>query len=239
MLNNLADFFLPRICLACGRNLSAGEEHLCLPCRVDMPFTYFEKTVHNPMADRYNAKIAAGIDAFEPYQQAAALIRYSPEGGYDNIPQHLKYLRDFKAGKYFAKMLGERLKASGLYDDVDMVIPVPLHWTRRMKRGYNQAEIIAKAVAAELGAKMRADILVRTRRTKTQTRLSAARKGLNVKGAFGVRKKRLPGEQPLHILIIDDVFTSGATLCACHDALRTAFGQATKISVATLSYAGQ
>lgn len=253
-LSALADLLMPRVCLVCGRPLTLRERFLCLPCSMDLPLTRFERWEHNPMADKYNQAIS-----YEPYQRAAALFYYRAESGYSGIPQALKYRRDFAAGRHFAAMLGRRLAGSPLFTDVDLVVPVPLHWTRRLRRGYNQAEIIASEVARELGAARGAGagragggdeavafeprLLRRSRRTKTQTRLSGEDKQRNVAGAFAVRrgiakKWREKKNSPRHILLVDDVFTTGSTLAACHAALRTAFGPEVRISVATLAFAG-
>ena len=147
-------------------------------------------------------------------------------------------------------MLGQRLAGSQLFNDVDMVIPVPLHRLRRWKRGYNQAEIIGGEVAAALGVHLRTDILVRKRRTQTQTQLSIEEKAANVAGAFEVSDgaKRVYGiaphddssrcGMPCHILLVDDVFTTGSTLGECFRALRSAFPAEVRISVATLAFVG-
>ena len=241
---------MPRECLVCGRVLGAKEEHLCLYCAADLPLTYFWERVHNPMADQFNALLEqmrqaeteegeegqeaeAGAGARErmEYARACALMFYHHENPYKQIPKALKYDGNIKAGRYYATMLGRKMAESGNWGDVDMVIPVPLHWFRRYRRGYNQAEVIAKAVAMELGARLRADILFRKRRTKSQTQLDAASRLRNVQGVFGV-KKRCDAK---HVLIIDDTFTTGATLCACYFAVRQAFGPNVRISVATLA----
>ena len=250
-LSALADLLMPRVCLACGRPLTLRERFLCLPCSMDLPLTRFELWEHNPMADKYNDM--CNRDQYEPYQRAAALIYYRAESGYSAIPRALKYRGNFAAGRHFASMLGKRLAESPLFADVDMVVPVPLHWMRRLRRGYNQAEVIAREVARELEAARGGDgasavafeprLLRRTRRTKTQTRLGAEAKLLNVAGAFAVRRGiakiwREKKNSPRHILLVDDVFTSGSTLATCHAALRTVFGPEVRISVATLAFAG-
>jgi ComF family protein len=115
----------------------------------------------------------------------------------------------------------------------DLVCPVPLHWTRRFTRGYNQAEVIGREVARVLGVPFEPRLLRRVRRTGTQTKLSPEERAANISGAFAVRKSIA---SPLQILLVDDVFTTGATAAACAAALREAFGPEVRISVATLAF---
>ena len=215
---------MPRVCLVCGRELNLRERFLCLPCSMDLPLTRYETWEHNPMADKYNSRIlehvtpdtsldvtpdqiggpgcpvAAGYDTCQPYQRATALFFYRRGSGYDLITQALKYGRNFAAGRHFAAMLGRLLRKSPLFSDVDLVVPVPLHWTRRLRRGYNQAEVIAREIARALSASRAARpgdpagqcgaadtpastspawvafapcLLRRVRHTKTQTRVSS------------------------------------------------------------------
>ena len=240
----LVDLLLPRTCIVCGRKLLVWENHLCLYCLSDMPLTRFWTMMHNPMADRFNAVIQHGLEkaweedmtvAPENYAYAAALFFYNSEAGYRHIPHRIKYDGNISAGKYFGHMLGEKLQKAQWTSDIDVVIPVPLHWRRKWSRGYNQAEIIASQVASVLGAPMRTDLLKRVRHTDTQTRLDLAGKARNVDGAFSASFS----EDISHILLIDDVFTTGATLYSCFTALRSVFPSSVRISVATLGFVGQ
>ena len=264
----LADLFMPRPCLVCGRTLGLRERHLCLSCAADIPYTRHWLQVHNPLADRFNAVLERhrGTEPMD-YAYAAALLYY--KGAYREIPRALKYHADLAAGRHFGTLLGRRLASVPHFQNIDLIIPVPLHWTRRWARGYNQAEILAQAVADAfssastsapiLGSRenpvgqdpivpqslskptCRPDLLIRTRRTRTQTRLTVEQKARNVASAFQVPERFLHSrESPRsvlasarHILLIDDTFTTGATLYACYAALRPY--TSARISIATLA----
>lgn len=196
----------------------------------------------------------------ERYAYGAALFFYRSDSEYRKITQVIKYHGRVDVGRSFGLMLGKRLRSSALYADVDALVPVPLHWIRQWDRGYNQAEVIASGVAEAMGVPLRNDILRRCRHTKTQTRLDVAEKARNVAGAFTVDVrwlKSMEGRACLpsscsieypnpdstlpelrHILLIDDVYTTGSTLQACFIALRTAFPPPIRISIATLGFVG-
>ncbi len=130
--------------------------------------------------------------------------------------------------------MGERMSQNIIWSDVDAVIPVPLHWTRRWNRGYNQAELLAAALADSLGASLCSDVLLRRRRTQTQTKLELGEKAGNVSGAFAVNTEAAFSAR--HILLVDDIFTTGSTLAECFTVLRQSFQEEVRISIATLGY---
>lgn len=291
-LKAVLDLLIPRKCIVCEKSLGTTEKHLCRECFEDLPHTYYWLRKFNPMADRFNALIQEGLEnplnnqsaeaVFEDpnihcgdditnnisstrtdYAYAAALFFYRAESGYSQITRQLKYHGDIPAGRLFGQMLGKNIASAEHFADVDAVIPVPLHWTRKWSRGYNQAEVIAREVASILGAELRTDILQRSRRTRTQTKLSIEGKAANVHGAFVVQenifgcfKNKNSGRSSSHnklnkkadcsdltnlkhLLLIDDVFTTGSTLHACYQALRSIFPPEVRISIATLAFVGE
>lgn len=213
----------------------------------------------------------------ERYAYAAALFFYSDDADYKKIPYRVKYEGDVRAGKHFGAVLGRYLSGCEWFKDIDMIIPVPLHWKRKWKRGYNQAEIIAQGISDATGAPVRTDILKRRRNTKTQINLDIKDKAVNVAGAFiatlsDLSTKSIHTSAPSppstrnpengsthisdsralakintttdecdirHILLIDDVFTTGSTLTSCFMALREVFQGKVRISVATLGFVGR
>ena len=260
----IADLLMPRTCLACGAELGPEEEHLCEACLKDLPQTRSWKLRENPMAESFNSLVQRNMGddvRYQPYSYAAALYFY--KGGYREISKALKYRRNFAAGRYFARMLGTTLAGSQYFRDVDLVVPIPLHWTRRWQRGYNQAAVIAREVAACLGCPCDTRLLKRARHTRTQTHLNAEGRAANVAGAFQVNLRgwgKLSGKMAKrgegdgvseglrfrHCLLIDDVFTTGATAASCERAIREALRVADRglntnnarqirISIATLA----
>ena len=234
-IKSLADLLFPRECAVCGRHLLYNEEHLCIYCLNDLPLTYSWDMKINIFSEKVNALLGQRLDEWEPFTYATALFYYSYDNQYHELTKEVKYRANLSLGAYIGRLLGERLKESEFFRDVDLVVPVPLHWTRRLKRGYNQSESLVKGISQVTGWRKDYKILVRSRRTKSQTMLSIGEKMANVSGAFAVdmRHLRRLRFKPHHILIIDDVFTTGATMINCQRALRQVFGPEVRISIAT------
>lgn len=236
------DLVLPRVCIVCGRRLLTFEKHICTCCLADLPLTFNWILPHNPMADRFNELIQESLcrtlqDGVTPsghvaYSHAAALFFFNSEADYRKIPYSIKYRGDLASGLFFGAMLGKRMAEASALQDIDLIMPVPLYWSRKWKRGYNQAEVIARGIAEAVHGPVCTDILYRKHRTATQTRLDVNEKLRNVDNAFGLRKPLPPKTE--HILLVDDVFTTGATLHACYRTLM-ATGKDIRISIATLA----
>lgn len=202
-----------------------------------MPLTHFWERSHNSMADKFNDVMnSRGGGDGERYAYACALFFFNPDSPYRDILYDIKYKGNIAAGRHMGQMLGARMASAEMFGDVDAVVPVPLHWRRKWKRGYNQAEVIASGIAGAMGLPVRTDLLKRVRHTQTQTRLDVAGKEENVRDAFKAGDDG--GKELKHILIVDDVMTTGSTIYECFRSLRKVFPPSVRISVATLGFVG-
>ena len=226
----LREVFFPRKCVVCGTLLGMEERDVCGACLEELPLTYQWDIVQNAAFERLARRFEV--------EDAAALMFFGAESEYRKILYAIKYGGRRRLGRRMGALLGERLAASQAFGGCQAVVPVPLHPLRRWKRGYNQAEEIARGVAAAMGLPLETALLQRRRRTKTQTKLHGADKAKNVQGAFGLNVQRAKDFQRqgiTHILLIDDTLTTGSTLSACAAPL-TAAGF--RISCATLAFVG-
>ena len=227
-LKGLRQLFFTRDCAVCGKELEAGEAFVCPDCLGDIPLTRFWSYSENAAMER--------LGSLCHVYNVASLFFYRHGGGYTNIVTSFKYGRRELLGLWAARLLGDYMAAGGLYHDVQAVVPVPLHWRKRWRRGFNQAEVIARGVAEPLGRiPVAARLLRRRRYTSTQTRKSSSERHSNVSGAFAVRPKeaeKLRAAGVRHILIVDDVLTTGSTLAECIRLLEPWF----TVSAATLGF---
>lgn len=251
-VRRLLDFLFPRRCVVCGEELETDQRNLCAACRSDIPYTYNWNMELNPMSRKINERIAewlttqpdiffksSGPNRYVHFSNACALFLYRAGSKYRELTVSIKYYRHFDVARELGYELGVKMAAPApdgtpsAYSDVDCIIPVPLHPLRRLTRGYNQAELLAQGIAEGLKIKnVDTQILKRVRYTKTQTKLSTEAKAQNVSDAFDLT----PNHQLQthhHILLVDDVFTTGSTMLACYKALRPHFDG--KISFAALA----
>ena len=241
-LSGLRNLFFVRECAVCGGELepdtvmSGGEPSvmpgqrghlLCEHCLNDIPLTRFWCYSENAAMERL-----AGCRVYN----AAALFFYRHESPYCEIVRQFKYYRRESLGLWAARLLGGYLASGRLYSAVQAVVPVPLHPFKRWKRGFNQAEIIARGVAEKLGdIPVVPHLLQRRRYTSTQTRRSKSSRQSNVSNAFAINRReleQLKAAGVTHILIVDDVLTTGATLSECIRLLQEQF----TVSAATLGF---
>jgi ComF family protein len=224
MLNDLFNFAFPRNCLLCGRLLNDSEVIICTICYYNIPRTDFHRYKDNPVARLFWGRTEI--------EYATAYFYFSKGGAYQKLIHGLKYQGRMDIGIETGRLFGSELKGS-CFDEVDCLVPVPLHPKKQRKRGYNQSEMIAKGIAKALDKPVLTDILLRAEMTATQTRKSRFDRYTNVAGNFYVKNPGLIMEQ--HLLLVDDVVTTGSTLEACIEILRE--NAIEKISIAALCVA--
>jgi len=220
-----AHMFFPVLCEGCRRPLIDGEQVLCLSCCLEVPETGYHSRHDNDTEQRFSGRF--------PFVRATSWAWFTADGLLQHLVHALKYHNRPEIGTWLGTRLGEQLMAAGWAHDTHMVIPVPLHPTRQATRGYNQSSIIAASLAAAMQLPTGNDHLHRIRKTDSQTQKTRTERAENMAGAFEVRDAaHIAGR---HILLIDDVLTTGATLEACALALLTVPG--VKISIATIGIA--
>lgn len=224
MLEDVLSIFIPHRCAVCDDLLSDHERFVCTGCRFDAPLTGFCYDELNPMVER--------LQSLLPVRRASALLWFTEDSVWQRMIHRFKYNQEWTFARRYGEWLGSSLVDSGLYADVDVVVPVPLHLRRMLKRGYNQSDMLAFGVGKALGVKVERFNVVRIVDNPSQTQLSSADRWNNVDGIFSVRHpEKLAGK---HILLIDDVFTTGATLAECGITILKNVPDVT-LSVATLA----
>ena len=221
-LTHLVQVFFPNLCLGCGKRLLAQEKGICIECLVKLPRTYNFKEPDNMaevlMAGRF------------PFQRIASFCFYHKNGMLPPLIHALKYNHRQDIGFLLGKLYGKDLKNSDFIRSVDLIVPVPLHPRKEKKRGYNQAEIIANGLSESLSLPVSVGNLIRVVDNPTQTKRSKNQRWENVKDIFDV--KNTAAFEGKHLLLIDDVITTGSTLEACGVALQKC--SSVKMSIATL-----
>ena len=207
---DLWKLFFPQCCLVCGKTLLEGEEYLCFHCLSNMPRTHLYFHKDNEMEKELWGKF--------PIERASAYLYYSKGGDVKKLLTDLKYRGNADLGCFLGRCMTREMLSSGFFQGVDGIIPVPLHPRKQKIRGYNQSIMLANGVSSVTNIPVWNDLLVRTQYTQTQTRKGSYERWLNVKDMFECTSPdRLRGK---HVLLVDDVFTTGATLVACADAFR-------------------
>ena len=223
--NDLLGLFFPNTCQACGQSLLSQEKVICLSCLYKLPKTGFHQHAENPVSRVFWGRVDV--------HAATSFLFFSKGGSVQHLIHSLKYKGNKTTGEYLGKLFGTDLQKSELFSSVELVIPVPLHPKKQHKRGFNQSESIAKGIGASMQIPIVTDQLIRVVHTSTQTKKSRESRWDNVKDAFAVQQTS--GLENKHILLVDDVLTTGATLESC--AHRLLEIQGVKVSVATLAYA--
>lgn len=223
--SELINFFYPDVCAACNNGLYRGENTICTPCLFHLPKTNFHFSQGNLVEKQFWGK----VNVFS----ATALYYFNKGERVQHLVHRLKYHGDKEVGVFTGRILGTDLLKSDRFVTVDAIVPVPLHAKKLRIRGFNQSDFFATGIAEAMKVPVYSDFLVRLKATATQTRKSRFSRFENVNRVFEVNRKNK--SHPSHILLVDDVITTGSTLSACAETLLEIPG--VKVSIATIAYA--
>lgn len=223
VLRSIINLLLPRYCESCGSRLALSEQVLCCRCIALLPRTADVVAPYdNSMARMFWARI--------PVERCAAFMYYQPHTHSANIIYSLKYRNRPDIGIELGRIIATEYAQHHFFDGIDIIIPLPLHEQRQKNRGYNQSQQLSCGISSITGIVVRTDIVLRTRHTSSQTLLSATNRITNMHGAFClVNPRDIEGK---YLLLVDDVFTTGATLLECASVLAAVAG--VRISVLTI-----
>lgn len=222
LLNEFSHLFFPDSCAACGEKLLSSEEGACLKCMYKLPrtnnFTQPDNAAETLMAGRF------------PFERIASFCAYSKQGLLSTLIHQLKYNHKKNIGILLGRIYGKDLLGSEFIENINAIIPVPLHPKKQKQRGYNQAEMIAKGLSEATSIPVVTGNLIRAIYNPTQTKRTKTQRWENVKDIFDVINPETLKNK--HVLLVDDVITTGSTIEACGIALQKC--NPIKISVVTL-----
>lgn len=208
-LTDIFRLFFPATCDVCGNPLAEDGEFICNECRWEMPLTGFWNEMDNPVAKRFYGML--------PVIHASSFFHFVHDSNFRSLIHRFKYHGGWRTAEKIGIWYGSELKNSGMYEDIDIVIPIPLHRRKLLKRGYNQSAYIAKGIARSLNRATNDKTVYRKTHTRSQTKLDKHERWDNVKNIFSVTDPaKLNGK---HILLVDDVLTTGATIISCGESI--------------------
>lgn len=225
MLHPLLHLLYPRTCECCGHDLTRREEVLCLRCAGKLPATGFQLLPDNPVEKIFWGRVRL--------RHAMAGYYFGRHAQLQRLIHRFKYHGRKDIALYMGRQLGLQLQQSSWWQQINLVVPVPLNTVKQRHRGYNQAAVLAAGIAGVLGCDMQPDVLARARAVTTQTHQSRPERWENVADAFALYQPKAVHRK--HILLVDDVLTTGATLEACTRAVLE--GNDVKVSVCALAFA--
>ena len=222
---NLLNLFFPKVCEACSSYLSDNERIICTLCRHELPVTNFHFNKDDTVK-----KVLYGRVQLE---EATALLHFSKKGLVQQLLHNLKYRGHEFIGEFLGAWLGEELKDLEGYKSIQYVLPVPLHKTKQRRRGFNQVEKFGKEIAKALNAEYKNDVLLKKFGTRTQVFKNRIGRFDDSEAQFYIQNYQDLVNS--HVLIVDDIITTGATMERCIKTLKPIAG--IKVSIATMAIA--
>ncbi|WP_369048200.1 ComF family protein [Tenacibaculum sp. UWU-22] len=223
-LKDILYLFYPKICVTCKNNLLENEKTICTFCRHDLPILCYKNVYENEIINIFKGRV--------PVEKATAFLIFRKISKTKTLIHELKYKNNEEIGVFIGNWFGKILKNSNQFNDIDYIVPVPLHPKKLKKRGYNQLTKFGECLSNELEVTYMPSVLFRVSDTQTQTYKHRFERFLNANTKFSLTNTTVFNNK--HILLIDDVITTGATIEACcKELLKT---PNIKISIATMAY---
>lgn len=222
----MLNLLFPKQCAGCGEILMAGEQVLCLKCCAALPKTNFHLLGQNPVRAKFKGRLSV--------PRACSFLYFTKDGHTQQLLHQFKYRGRKDVGEFLSQLFAEDLQAHQWFQQIDLIVPIPIHTKKQRLRGYNQAAVMALGLAKVSGLPLvDKTALVKINHTASQTRKSRLERLRNVQDVFQLRNRQ--EFQGKHLLLVDDVLTTGATLEACASELFKA--KPASISLATLALA--
>jgi ComF family protein len=224
LIQDITDIFYPRICCGCENLLAHSEKLICTDCLIKLPKTDFWREDNNNVAKIFWGRV--------PFENASSFLYFQKGSRLQSIMHKFKYRNQKEIGYELGKLFGSYL-LNTKYSSVDVIVPVPLHNSKYRKRGYNQSEWIVKGMSEVLNIPYDVSALERVKANESQTRKARYERWENVENIFNLVSTSTFENK--HVMIIDDILTTGATIEACASAILNVPG--VKLSLATLAVA--
>lgn len=223
--NSLLHLAFPHICQGCGTDVIDTGHQLCIRCLAELPHTHFHLHADNPVERAFWGRL--------PLQAATAQYYFTKESGMQHLMHQFKYRGNKELGLYLGQLMGQAFAQTHRFSNVDALLPLPLYGSKERARGFNQALVLCQGIAQVWARPILTGTVVRKEATESQTRKNRVERWQNMEGRFEVVKEEMIKGK--HILLVDDVITTGATLESCGKAI-TQVPDA-RLSIATLCYA--
>jgi len=209
LISDFLSLIFPNLCQVCGKSLFRGERILCLKCQHHLPKARFGEDPRNPAAQVFWGRVPAKL--------VITAFLYNKGNAVQKLVHRFKYRGVKEIGLFLGAELGREILKTPFGNEIDLIIPVPLHPKKQKKRGFNQSEIIGRGVSSVLNVDLNTTVLLRRSHSSTQTRKSKYQRWENVEHIFYVKSPEIIANK--HILLLDDVITTGATMEACAQVL--------------------
>jgi ComF family protein len=224
IVHDFSHLFFPHVCAGCGTGNISRQSPVCMHCINQLPLTNFHQYAGNPVEKYFWGRM--------PVAGAASLCHFTDGSLIQQLLHQLKYKSNKEVGYFLGRMMGNALDAAGRFRDIDVLIPLPLFASRQKKRGYNQSAVLCSGMSDILKLPVINNAVMRLTATETQTRKNRIDRWMNMEGQFKlIKPAAVTGK---HVLLVDDVITTGASLEACGQEILKAAG--VKLSIATLAY---